>query len=311
MPAPSSISRRGCRLAGKVPATYSARSKFLAKRLHRPHTTSCAASADAVAELNQSAEAKRMEQLVQQACDALDTAATFQAPVFPCALIAGDVVILHLLHKQGLFDKVKVVFVDTLHLFPETLDFLKEVEERYGFKAEIFTPKDFPTVEEYTAVHGVDLPIRDTELYDKICKVEPFQRALAETGCDIMINGRRRDHGAERAHLGLFDVAKNGVCNCQPLAWWEFADCFAYAEHEGFELHPLHEKGFPSIGDVHSTVPIAREQWFEYGKERSGRFQGLTNSDGSSKTECGIHTVAEAPSSSLQSEIRSEIPRKQ
>jgi 3'-phosphoadenosine 5'-phosphosulfate sulfotransferase (PAPS reductase)/FAD synthetase len=51
--------------------------------------------------------------------------------------------------------------------------------------------------------------------FDKICKVEPFQRALAETKCDIMINGRRRDHGAERAHLHLFDIGRNGVGNCQ------------------------------------------------------------------------------------------------
>ncbi len=33
------------------------------------------------------------------------------------------------------------------------------------------------------------------------------------------------------------------------------------------------EQGFPSVGDVHSTVPVAKEKWFEYGGERSGRFQ--------------------------------------
>ena len=31
-------------------------------------------------------------------------------------------------------------------------------------------------------------------------------------------------------------------------------------------------------------------QWFRYGGERSGRFQNLSNKDGSAKTECGIHT---------------------
>jgi phosphoadenosine phosphosulfate reductase len=29
---------------------------------------------------------------------------------------------------------------------------------------------------------------------------------------------------------------------------------------------------------------------FEYAGERSGRFQGFSNEDGSVKTECGIHT---------------------
>lgn len=73
----------------------------------------------------------------------------------------------------------------------------------------------------------------------------------------------------------------------QPLAYWEFEDVFAFAESNGVKLHPLHEQGYPSVGDIHSTLPVAREKWFEYGGERSGRFQGLTNADGSDKTECG------------------------
>jgi phosphoadenosine phosphosulfate reductase len=73
----------------------------------------------------------------------------------------------------------------------------------------------------------------------------------------------------------------------QPLAYWEFRDCFAYAAEHNVGLHPLHEQGYPSLGDVHSTLPVERSKWFEYGAERSGRFQGLTNPDGSKKTECG------------------------
>lgn len=75
----------------------------------------------------------------------------------------------------------------------------------------------------------------------------------------------------------------------QPLAYWEFRDCFAYLDKHGAEAHPLHAQGYPSIGDAHSTVPVPREKWFEYAGERSGRFQGLTDKDGKPKTECGIH----------------------
>lgn len=35
-------------------------------------------------------------------------------------------------------------------------------------------------------------------------------------------------------------------------------------------------------------VPL--EKWFTYGGERSGRFEGMKNKDGSDKTECGIHS---------------------
>ena len=32
-------------------------------------------------------------------------------------------------------------------------------------------------------------------------------------------------------------------------------------------------QGYPSIGDLHSTVPVPEEKWYEYAGERSGRFQ--------------------------------------
>lgn len=53
-----------------------------------------------------------------------------EQPVFPCALIAGDVVILDLLSKLDYLKsgRVKVVFIDTFHLFPETHKFLHQLE---------------------------------------------------------------------------------------------------------------------------------------------------------------------------------------
>ena len=86
-------------------------------------------------------------------------------PVFPCALIAGDVVILDLLSKLDYLKtgKVAVAFIDTFHLFPETITFMTSLEvplciaffgrvrmshslshgecasqEKYGFKAHEF-----------------------------------------------------------------------------------------------------------------------------------------------------------------------------
>ena len=29
---------------------------------------------------------------------------------------------------------------------------------------------------------------------------------------------------------------------CQPLAFWTFADCFAYLDKHGVPAHPLHEQ---------------------------------------------------------------------
>jgi phosphoadenosine phosphosulfate reductase len=212
-----------------------------------------------------------------------------QRPAFPCALIAGDIVILSLLASENLLGKIPVIFIDTFHLFPETHALLSQLEELYKFKAKVFRPAGFATKDEYVKKHGSDLFLTDIDEYDRICKVEPFGRSLKELNVDAMINGRRRDHGAERAHLQLVDApARPGAAvNVQPLAWWEFEDCMRFLEDNNVPKHPLFDQGYPSVGDVHSTLPVPKEKWFEYAGERSGRFVGLTNADGSTKTECG------------------------
>ena len=232
----------------------------------------------------------RSEFLEKQARRVLRRAAEeAERPAFPCALIAGDIVILSLLASENLLEKIPVIFIDTFHLFPETHELLAKLEKLYNFKAKVFQPAGFATKAEYVKKHGSDLYLTDIDEYDRICKVEPFGRSLQELKVDAMINGRRRDHGAERAHLQLVDApARAGAAvNVQPLAWWEFEDCMNFLEKNNVPKHALFDQGYPSVGDVHSTLPVPREKWFEYAGERSGRFVGLTNADGSTKTECG------------------------
>lgn len=51
---------------------------------------------------------------------------------------------------------LQVIFIDTFFLFPETLDFLKEVEEHYGFKAKVYHCADCATQEEFYDKYGAD-----------------------------------------------------------------------------------------------------------------------------------------------------------
>ena len=80
----------------------------------------------------------RLKHLEEQAMFALKIACeNYGNAVFPNAMIAGDVVITHLLGRLGYLEsgKCKVMVVDTFHLFPETMSFLGELESHYKFKA--------------------------------------------------------------------------------------------------------------------------------------------------------------------------------
>ncbi|KAL3913786.1 MAG: hypothetical protein SGARI_000480 [Bacillariaceae sp.] len=244
----------------------------------------------------------RLKHLEEQAMYALKISCeNYGNAVFPNAMIAGDVVITHLLHRLGYLKdgKCQIMVVDTFHLFPETMDFLKEIEDFYDFKAEVFCADGIPVGDKaaYDKRYGADLWKENIEEYDRVCKVEPFQRGLKTCKTDCMINGRTRWQGFERAWIDLFENAPigGGLAKCNPLAYWTLEDTFDYIAKYN---------GYPSIGDAKDTIPIPEDgsvrfvdfkfegdktEWLDYATERKGRFVGLANADGSTKTECGIH----------------------
>jgi phosphoadenosine phosphosulfate reductase len=258
-------------------------------------------------------EEMRLQHLEEQAMWALKKSVeNFDHAVFPNAMIAGDVVITHLLDRLGYLKngKCKVMVVDTFHLFPETMKFLREMEDHYGFKAEVFCAEGIPVddKEAFDKRYGANLWKEDIEQYDKVCKVEPFQRGLKTLETDCMINGRTRWQGIERAWIDQFENAPigGGLAKCNPIAYWTLEDTFKYIAKYKIPHHPLHAEGYPSIGDAKDTIPIPEDKsvtfknfefqgdktkWLDYAQERKGRFVGLENKDGSKKSECGIHVA--------------------
>lgn len=253
----------------------------------------------------------RLKHLEEQAMFALKIAVeNYGNAVFPNAMIAGDIVITDLLSRMGYLEsgQAKIMVVDTFHLFPETMEFLKVLEDRYKFQAEIFCADGIPVGDKaaYDKRYGANLWKEDIDEYDRVCKVEPFQRGLKTLQTDCMINGRTRWQGFERAWINLFENAPigGGLAKCNPIAYWTLEDVFDYIAKRQIPYHPLHEQGYPSIGDAKDTIPVPEDGsvrfvnyewvgdktvWLDYAKERIGRFVGLTKKDGSTKTECGIH----------------------
>jgi phosphoadenosine phosphosulfate reductase len=170
----------------------------------------------------------------------------------------------------GLEPKSRVFAIDTHYLFPETYELWREVELRYGTNVEVF---EGPSPEELAKTHGENLWETKPDLYLAIAKVEPLNRALIDLDC--WITGIRRDQAPTRANapkLG-WDSAHE-LWKANPLAEWSGDDCWAYIRERGLPYNALHDQGYESIGDTHSTIP---------GAGREGRWAGT------GRTECGLH----------------------
>src|SRR5690606_1228217 len=132
----------------------------------------------------------------------------------------GSLVLLHVLHQVGI--RLPVIFIDTLHHFPETLQLVERVRERYDLDLRVF--KSYDSREEFEAQHGPRLWERDLDLYQQISKVEPFRRATAEL--DAWFTGRRREQSETRAELPL--VEDRPQLRINPLANWTRSEVWRY-----------------------------------------------------------------------------------
>ncbi|HEY3951458.1 phosphoadenylyl-sulfate reductase [Phenylobacterium sp.] len=189
---------------------------------------------------------------------------------------AESAVLLHLVSKVK--PDMPVLFLDTGMLFGQTLDYRKQLADRFGLTA----VRDLRPAYQDLATEDPHAKLwqSDTDACCHIRKVLPLDRALSEF--DAWITGRKRFHGGARLSLPVVEAA-DGQVKFNPLANWTKADLDAYAAEYELPAHPLVAQGFPSIGCWPCTQAVEAG-----GDVRSGRWVGQD------KTECGIH-IARAP----------------
>jgi phosphoadenosine phosphosulfate reductase len=164
----------------------------------------------------------------------------------------------------------RIFTLDTHVLFPETYDTWKAVEERYGIEVEVFQG---PSLGRQAADHGDRLWERNPDACCDLRKVQPLTRALADV--DAWVAGLRRDQSASRARTPkLAWDAKHERWKFNPLADWTEKDVWSYIAEHDLPYNQLHDRGYPTIGCTHCTVP---------GAGREGRWSGT------GKSECGLH----------------------
>ncbi|OAL57096.1 phosphoadenosine phosphosulfate reductase [Pyrenochaeta sp. DS3sAY3a] len=173
---------------------------------------------------------------------------------------------------------IDLIFLDTLYHFDETYALVDRVQRKYGTPVHVYKPAGCNTADDFTAQHGDKLWDTNDELYDYVAKVEPAERAYAELQVRAVLTGRRRSQGGKRGDLDIVEVDEAGLIKINPLANWSFAQVKAYVDANDVPYNDLLNKGYKSVGDWHSTQPVAAGE-----DERSGRWKGKN------KTECGIH----------------------
>ena len=161
---------------------------------------------------------------------------------------------------------IEVVFIDTGYHFPETIETLEQVRRRYGLNLRIMTvPR-----------HDEELWVADPSNCCSAVKVGQLDRALA--GKQAWMSGLRRTEAETRATAPIVSRDLRGLVKLNPIANWSDGQVDEYIHEHDVPVNPLLTQGYPSIGCMPCTQPVAPGD-----DPRSGRWAGLD------KTECGLH----------------------
>eukprot|EP01095_Lingulamoeba_sp_RSL-Kostka_P013369 TRINITY_DN552_c0_g1_i1.p1 TRINITY_DN552_c0_g1~~TRINITY_DN552_c0_g1_i1.p1 ORF type:complete len:282 (-),score=71.96 TRINITY_DN552_c0_g1_i1:261-1106(-) len=194
---------------------------------------------------------------------------------------ATGVVIMHVFNKI-LNIKMPVVFIDTLHHFQETLNYVEELKSEYLLDVTVAKNKHCNSQQEFEELYGSkNMWETNPFKYDHLVKIEPLQRALRELNIESYFSGRRRDQGGKRSSLEILSYDNDShYLKINPLAYWDYNQVWDYIKENNIPYNPLYDQNYKSIGDYVTTKPSDPND----SGERSGRFFQHKQ-----KTECGIH----------------------
>lgn len=171
--------------------------------------------------------------------------------------------------------RMRVFYLDTDLLFPETYQLAARLSARYGVRFERRATR--LTLAAQADLRGERLWERDPGECCRLRKVEPLRETLA--GLRAWVTGIRREQTPARAGAAVVERdAKFGLVKINPLAAWAERDVWGYVVEHDVPYNPLHDLSYASVGCVPCTTPV------RIGEDpRAGRWRGTA------KTECGLH----------------------
>ncbi len=105
-----------------------------------------------------------------------------------------------------------------------------------------------------------------------------MERALQSLDVGTWFAGLRRSQSRGRAATPIIE-SSGERWKVHPIADWNDRQVYEYLKQHGLPHHPLWDKGYVSIGDVHTTRSLA-----DVASRDETRFFGL-------KRECGLHEM--------------------
>jgi len=176
---------------------------------------------------------------------------------------------------------IRVIFVDTGYLFPETHGFMEQLRLRLDLNVWHYRTRNDPIA--YLHKAGEENPTwrKDINACCGANKNEPFERAMKELAPRAWLRGIRRDQAKTRTQQQFLEWSPRYNCHAvSPLLNWTGRDVHAYLKKYDLPYHPLWEKGYASIGcnPLSCTQPVGEGE-----HPRSGRWAGQD------KIECGIN----------------------
>jgi phosphoadenosine phosphosulfate reductase len=177
--------------------------------------------------------------------------------------------------------RLPVLYLDTGFLFPETLRLRDRLAARYPHLS--FERRSTELTPEDQEIHyGPELWTRDPDTCCTLRKVEPMQHALADV--DVWVTGLMRSQAVSRAELRVVEWDwQYQLLKVSPLASWDRSKVWEYVQQHQVPYNELHDRGYPTLGCTHCTLPVAGNTTGEYTRE--GRWRGR------SKLECGLHAA--------------------
>ena len=208
-----------------------------------------------------------------------DIGARFSKVRFATSLAAEDMVITDAISKTK--TSIALFTLATGRLHQETVDMVKTTEDQYGLRIDKIYPHEVD-IDAFVDQYGMN-GFYDGEEAKKACcgarKIKPLNAALI--GADAWLTGQRREQSTTRTELHFEEMDEaRGIAKFNPLYDWTESDIWAYIKQENVPIHPLHLKGYPSIG----CEPCTRQ--VKQGEDiRAGRWWWLQ----SDSKECGLH----------------------